>query len=91
MVISSHIQMIQGSGIASDVIEEVREIAKEYETVLVCLDSNHIHKHVLTELEVYGPLVSKGSYCIVFDTIIEDMRASIFIDRPWGPGERLGK
>ena len=33
-----------------------------------------------------SPLVSPDSYCVVFDTIIEDMPADMFPDRPWGPG-----
>ena len=56
-------------------------------SVLVCLDSNHTHAHVLAELEAYAPLVTPGSYCVVFDTLIEDMPADTFPDRPWGPGD----
>ncbi|WP_404375902.1 cephalosporin hydroxylase family protein [Vreelandella aquamarina] len=83
---SSRIEMIQGSSISPDVIEQVQQIAKGYERVLVCLDSNHTHDHVLAELEAYAPLTSVGSYCVVFDTIVEDMPADMFPDRPWGPG-----
>jgi cephalosporin hydroxylase len=84
---SSRIQMIQGSSIAPEVIKEVKFIAKNYQRVLVCLDSSHTHDHVLAELEAYAPLTSVGSYCVVFDTIIEDMPKSIFPNRPWGPGD----
>ena len=83
---SSRIHMIQGSSIAPEVIGQVKSIAKNYQRVLVCLDSNHTHDHVLAELEAYAPLTSLGSYCVVFDTIIEDMPKSIFLDRPWGQG-----
>ena len=83
---SSRIQMIQGSSIAPEVIEQVKAVAKNHQRVLVCLDSNHTHDHVLAELEAYAPLTSVGSYCVVFDTIVEDMPKSIFSDRPWGPG-----
>jgi cephalosporin hydroxylase len=83
---SSRIQMIQGSSIAPEVIEQVKSVAKNYQRVLVCLDSNHTHDHVLAELEAYAPLTSVGSYCVVFDTIVEDMPKSMFPDRPWGPG-----
>lgn len=84
---SSRIQMIQGSSIAPDVIEQVKAVAKNYQRVLVCLDSNHTHDHVLAELEAYAPLTSIGSYCVVFDTIVEDMPKAMFPDRPWGPGD----
>ncbi|BAN35480.1 cephalosporin hydroxylase [Sulfuricella denitrificans skB26] len=80
------IQMIQGSSIAPEVIEQVKAIAKDYQRVLVFLDSNHTHDHVLAELEAYAPLASVGSYCVVFDTIIEDLPMDMYPDRPWGPG-----
>lgn len=80
------IQMIQGSSIAPEVVGEVREIAKGYKRIMVSLDSNHTHDHVLAELKAYAPMVSLGSYCVVFDTIVEDMPKAISPDRPWGPG-----
>lgn len=78
--------MIQGSSVAPEMISQVYEYAKGYERILVFLDSNHTHEHVLAELEAYAPLTSKGSYCVVFDTIVEDMPADMFPDRPWGKG-----
>jgi cephalosporin hydroxylase len=84
---SSRIQMIQGSSIAPGVIEQAKAVAKNYQRVLVCLDSNHTHDHVLAELEAYAPLTSVGSYCVVFDTIVEDLPKEMFPDRPWGPGD----
>lgn len=80
------IAMIQGSSISPDIIEQVYARAQGKRRVLVCLDSNHTHEHVLAELEAYAPLVSVGSYCVVFDTIIEDTPAELSADRPWGPG-----
>ena len=84
---ASRIEMIQGSSVATDVVEHVRAIASGYKRVLVCLDSNHTHEHVLAELEAYAPLVSVGSYCIVFDTLVEDMPSDAYPARPWGPGD----
>lgn len=84
---ASRIQMIQGSSIAPEIIDQVREVAQRYQRILVCLDSNHTHEHVLAELRAYAPLTSIGSYCVVFDTIIEDMPKEMFPDRPWGPGD----
>lgn len=83
---ASRIQLIQGSSIAADVIEQVKGIATSHSKVLVCLDSNHTHEHVLEELKAYAPLVTRGSYCIVFDTIVEDLPQDMFPDRVWGPG-----
>lgn len=80
------ITMIEGSSTEEKIVEEVRRLA-EGKKVLVCLDSNHTHEHVLRELELYAPLVSVRSYCVVFDTIIEDMPAGSFSDRPWDKGK----
>jgi len=80
------ISMIEGSSVEPAIIELVRAKASGKESVLVCLDSNHTHEHVLAELQAYAPLTTVGSYCIVFDTNIEDMPADMFPDRPWGPG-----
>ena len=81
------IDMIEGSSIEPKIINQVKSIAENYNKVLVCLDSNHTHEHVLAELEAYAQLTSKGSYCVVFDTIIEDVPKEVFPDRPWGPGD----
>lgn len=83
---SSRIQMISGSSIEAEIIRQVEQVACEYQRILVCLDSNHTHEHVLAELQAYAPLTSVGSYCVVFDTIIEDIPADMFVDRSWGPG-----
>ena len=84
---ASRIQMIQGSSIAPDIIAQVHAVAANYTRVLVMLDSNHTHAHVLDELQAYAPLTSVGSYCCVFDTVVEDMPKEMFPDRPWGPGD----
>ena len=85
--LSNLIKTITGSSIDKSVIDQVRDIAKTYKRVLVCLDSNHTEAHVLAELEAYASLVTSGSYCIVFDTVIEEMPKSMYPDRPWGPGD----
>lgn len=83
---ASRIEMIEGSSIDPDIFAKVQKAAEGYERVLVCLDSNHTHDHVRSELELYAPLTSVGSYCVVFDTLIEDMPADEYPDRSWGPG-----
>lgn len=92
MAIETHpmagrIEMIEGSSIAEETIAKVRAKANEAQRVLVCLDSNHTHDHVMQELALYAPLTSKGSYCLVFDTIVEDLPEDMFPDRPWAPGD----
>jgi cephalosporin hydroxylase len=84
---SHRIDMIQGSNIDPEIIAQVHEIAKGYKKVLVFLDSNHTHEHVLAELEAYALLTSKDSYCCVYDTVIEDLPADTYSDRPWGKGD----
>ncbi|MCX7700490.1 MAG: cephalosporin hydroxylase family protein [Gemmataceae bacterium] len=80
------ITMIQGSSIDSAVVSQVRQLARGAQRVLVALDSNHTHDHVLRELELYSPFVTRGSYLIVFDTVVDDMPKPLLGDRPWGPG-----
>lgn len=80
------IDMLQGSSVAPDTVAEVRKRAAGHERVMVFLDSNHTHEHVLAELEAYAPLVSRGSYCVAFDTVIEDMPTGMYPDRPWDVG-----
>lgn len=83
---SRRITMIEGSSVDVGIIAHVAAKAAARQRVLVCLDSNHTHDHVLAELEAYAPLTSVGSYCVVFDTIVEDVPATMYPDRPWGPG-----
>jgi cephalosporin hydroxylase len=83
---AGRIQMIQGSSIEPAVVEQVRAIAADYQRIMVCLDSNHTHDHVLAELQAFADLTSVGSYCVVFDTIVEDLPAEASADRPWRPG-----
>ncbi len=79
------IKMIQGSAIDTEIVAKAASYIKPGMTVMVCLDSNHTHDHVLEELKLYAPLVTLGSYCVVFDTIVEDMPKGMY-DRPWDIG-----
>ena len=83
--LSKIITIIDGSSVDEDIIAEVHKIAKG-KRVLIYLDSNHTHEHVLAELKAYAPLVSVGSYIIVEDTGIEDLPQGTTSDRPWGKG-----
>lgn len=83
---AKRISMIEGSSVASDIVKQVSAKAAGKKSVLVCLDSNHTHAHVLGELKVYAPMTTVGSYCIVFDTAVEDMSPEMLGDRPWAPG-----
>ncbi|HEX8988899.1 MAG TPA: cephalosporin hydroxylase family protein [Rhodocyclaceae bacterium] len=80
------IEMIEGSSIDPAVIGTVAARASEFKRVMVFLDSNHTHDHVLAELQAYAPLVSPGSYCVVWDTGVEDLPDGFVTDRPWGKG-----
>ncbi len=84
--LARRIRMIEGSSIASPVIQQVQQVAAGRERVMVVLDSNHTHAHVREELRLYSRLVRRGSYLIVLDTVVEDMPADFFPERPWGPG-----
>jgi cephalosporin hydroxylase len=81
------IEMIEGSSVDPAVVARVHEAAGRHARVMVCLDSNHTHEHVLAELEAYAPLVTPGNYCVVFDSVVEDLPAGLYPDRGWGPGD----
>ncbi len=84
--LSKRIRLIEGSAVAPEVIAQVFAAAAGKKRPLVILDSMHTHDHVLRELELYSPLVKKGSYLVAMDTIIEDLPKELYPDRPWGPG-----
>lgn len=84
--LANRIEMIQGSSVDVSVVDAIKSKAAGYERVMVCLDSMHTHDHVLAELEAYAPLVTPGCYCIVFDTVIEEMPSGFYKDRPWDVG-----
>jgi cephalosporin hydroxylase len=80
------IHMLEGSSIDEKIVRGVQQFAAGKQRVLVVLDSNHTHEHVLKELALYSPLVTKDSYLVVFDTVVEEMPDDFFLDRPWGKG-----
>ncbi len=80
------IKLIEGCSASTEVLSQVSKLAAEKETVLITLDSNHTHEHVSRELKLYSPLVSQGSYMVVFDTIVEELPDNMYPDRPWSKG-----
>lgn len=80
------ISMIQGSSIDEVTVRKVATAAEGKKRVMVCLDSNHTHDHVLQELRLYSPFVTKDSYLVVFDTIVEDLPNDYLPGRPWAKG-----
>lgn len=83
---ANRIELVQGSSVAPETVAEVKKHSEQAKRIMVFLDSNHTHDHVIQELRLYAPLTSKDSYCVVFDTLVEDLPASTFPDRPWAPG-----
>ncbi|MFC5069270.1 cephalosporin hydroxylase family protein [Flaviflagellibacter deserti] len=84
--LANRFNLILGSSIDPQIVSSVREIAQKYNRIMVFLDSMHTQDHVLAELEAYAGLVSSGSYCVVFDTFVEDMPKGFFLSRPWDVG-----
>lgn len=83
---SKHITMLEGSSTDPSILDQIKHFAKDCETIMVCLDSNHTHAHVLNELEIYSPLVTVGSYAVLPDTLIEFFPKGYYNDRPWDVG-----
>jgi cephalosporin hydroxylase len=84
---AGRVEMIEGSSVDPAIVARVFETVGDAQPVVVALDSNHTHQHVLDELNAYAPLVRKGSYLVVFDTVVEHVPAECCTDRPWGPGD----
>lgn len=82
----NRMELIEGSSIDPKIVDQVHKLSKKFKRIMVFLDSNHTHDHVLAELEAYADLVSSGSYCVVFDSVIEDLPSESSEDRPWGSG-----
>ena len=80
------ITMIESSSTSQDTVAKIREATKSKTKVMVCLDSNHTHEHVLKELQLYSPFVTVGSYIVLPDTFIEYFPKGYFKDRPWDVG-----
>ncbi len=85
--LANRIDMLQGSSTAPEIVDQVAAIARRHERVMVCLDSNHTHAHVLAELAAYAPLVTRECYCVVFDTVIEHLPPGLYTNRPWDVGD----
>ena len=81
--LSDKIEMIESSSVNKDTFNKIKSLSKDYSNILVMLDSNHTESHVLEELNLYSSLISKNSYCIVFDTIVEKMDSEFSKNRPW--------
>jgi cephalosporin hydroxylase len=81
----SHIRLIEGSSVAPETVAQVKALLGDRKRILVILDSNHTKDHVAAEIAAYEGLVSRGSYLIVLDTIVDDMLKEFSADRPWGP------
>lgn len=84
--LARRIEMIEGSSVDNGTVAQVWRVAEGKSRTMVILDSNHTHEHVIKELQLYSPLVRKGSYLVVLDTVVEDMADDFFHDRPWGKG-----
>lgn len=84
---SDRIELIKGSSIDQAIVDQAASHVNSGDTVMLMLDSNHTHEHVLKELEMYAHLVTKDSFIIVSDTVVEDIPPQEHRPRPWGPGD----
>lgn len=84
--LSDRLVLIEGSSTSTDTLAQVKALLGGSRKVLVMLDSNHTHEHVLNELRTFAPLIEKGQYLICGDTIVEYMPSQLHVSRPWGPG-----
>lgn len=80
------ISLIEGSSISEETLAKVKKTVVGKEVIMVLLDSNHTHEHVIEELKLYSNFVTKGSYLVVFDTVIDDLPDNLVSNRSWGKG-----
>ena len=84
--VSHRITLIEGSSSDPEVFEQISSEIPQGSNILLVLDSNHTHDHVLAELKLWSPLLQKGNFIIVSDTIVEVIPEQKHRPRPWGPG-----
>lgn len=84
--LARRIRLIEGSSIDERIARRVQAAVPNGRPAMVILDSNHTHEHVAEELRLYSPLVRRGGYLVVMDTVVEDLPADFFRGRPWGRG-----
>lgn len=84
--LSERLVLIEGSSTSAETLAQVKELLGGSRKVMVMLDSNHTHEHVLNELRTFAPFIEKGQYLICGDTIVEYMPPQLHVSRPWGPG-----
>lgn len=84
------ITMLEGNSVSDEIIQKVAEFVRGKTRVMVALDSNHTHAYVLSELELYSPFVTKDSYLVVFDTMVNEVDESHYTNRPWDAGNNPG-
>jgi cephalosporin hydroxylase len=66
------ITAVRGSTLDAIVVDSVRtRVATAGGPVMVILDDDHSAAHVLSEMEMYGPLVTPGSYILVQDGVVD--------------------
>jgi cephalosporin hydroxylase len=85
-LLGGRVNIVEGSSTAQDTMDRVRALVPDGARVMVVLDSNHTHRHVLDELRLYGPLVTEGQFLVVSDTVVEDIPPQTHRPREWGPG-----
>ena len=76
-----YVEFVLGSSVDPKVVASIAGRVKG-KKVLVALDSEHTMTHVLKEMKLYGPMVSRGSYMIVEDTHLDGVPTNTGL----GPG-----
>lgn len=84
--LSKKIHLVNGSSVDPQTVAQTQAITGGTRKLLVVLDSDHSHDHVLKELRTYAPLVGRGHYLVCSDTIVERLPLQTHRPRPWGPG-----
>ena len=81
------VTLIEGSSVDPVIIDKIRSLIPADSRVMVVLDSDHTHSHVLAELQLYSQFVTPGMYLIAADTFVEELPVQLHRPREWGPGD----
>lgn len=71
--LSSYLTLVEGNSATPEIVRRVGALIEPEDRVMVVLDSDHSKEHVRRELEAYGPFVSKGSYIVAADGIMQSL------------------
>jgi cephalosporin hydroxylase len=77
------VEFVESSSASPKIADRIQQLRQEYPgRVWAILDSDHTKDHVLAEMKLLRPLLSKGDYMVVEDSLLNGHPVA----PEWGPG-----